>query len=100
MADLAKETDITVFNQELVESLAEQNKKIEEMQQKRKYDVQLLNHTNARNYELEAKMRYHLLCLKESMKQFSYWILVFILFHMIEICFIYYIVLEMKLRKG
>lgn len=94
MADLAKETDIAVFNQGLVESLAEQNKKIEEMEQNRKYDVQLLNHTNVRNYELEAKMRYHLLCLKESMKEFSYWILVFILFHSIEICFIYYLFLK------
>lgn len=91
MKVVAKETDIAVFNQELVEYLAEQNKKIEEMEQNRKYDVQLLNHTNVRNYELEAKMRYHLLCLKESMKEFSYWILVFIVFHMIEICFVFYL---------
>lgn len=91
MADLAKETDYAVFNQELVESLAEQNKRIEEMEKKRKYDVQLLNHTNARNYTLEAKMRYQLLYLKESTKEFSYWILVFILFHMIEICFVFYL---------
>lgn len=83
--------EVTTFAKEIAESLAKQNKRIEEMEQKRKYDIKILNDTNVRNYTLEAKMRYQLLYLKESMKELSYWILVFIVFHMIEICFVFYL---------
>lgn len=92
MDSMKSETNIDIFSGELREALAAQHKKIEEMEQRRKYDITLLNETNARTYTSEAKMRYHLLHLKESAKEFSHWIIIFIIFHLIEIFFIFCII--------